>query len=121
MDYIRDRLCSLCLVARFAPIRPVERRLTVLLRSVGVVSYVVGWFYAGIVQLGLYDQLRRSIQQRIAPLHPVRPEVLLLVWQAAEEGLATDRHGCTQINNRSIRVHPCESVAQIGFFRRSNE
>src|SRR5215472_13405065 len=36
--------------------------------------------------------------------------------QAAEKGLATDGHGCTRIKNKGlIRVHPCESVAQIGF------
>jgi hypothetical protein len=29
-----------------------------------------------------------------------------------------DGHGCTRIKNKGlIRVHPCESVAQIGFFR----
>ena len=38
--------------------------------------------------------------------------------QAAEKGLATDGHGYTRIKNKElIRVHPCESVARIRYFR----
>jgi hypothetical protein len=38
--------------------------------------------------------------------------------KAAEKGLATDEHGCTRIKDKGlIRVHPCESVTQLGFFR----
>jgi hypothetical protein len=41
----------------------------------------------------------------------------VVVSQAAQKGLATDGDGCTRIKKKGlIRIHPCESVAQIGFF-----